>query len=666
MISNGLAEPYWLYVGVVVILGLCALMWHLSRLRQHALEQFASVKLVQVLTESVSVLRRRIKAAALLLGVALVFVALARPQWGFRWEEVRRRGIDILLAVDTSRSMLAKDIAPDRLQRAKLGIYDFISRLEGDRVGLIPFSGSSFLMCPLTMDYNAFEESLNALDTTIIPRGGTDIATAIQTAVRTFDEGETNFKILILVTDGEDLEGSALSAAQDAAAKGVKIYTIGVGTPAGEIIPIQSKRGIQYVKDESGNVVKSKLDESMLRQIAEATGGFYSPLGQRGEGLDAIYRDKLSLIPKEELTQRMRKVPLERFQWPLLFAIILLGMELLIRDRKGRMTSTQAAASMRTAVSGTGKAALSAWAVGMLLLASPTQASAAAHSQGWWDYQIGKFGSSKSAYSHALSEQPENGTLLFNHGAASYKAKNLDPAEASFRKALDSHDISLQNKAYYNLGNTIYKQGEATLNSDTSATIKKWEEALKAYDAAMKLNPEDEQAQSNYELVKKKIEILKKQQQQQDQQDQQQQQNQQNQQNPQQNQGGEGNNDQQQQNSDPKNDPKDNPQNSKQKQNQDSQNPQQPQNKQPPPPNQPDQPDQPDQKQNSENKPKDGKAQPGNKQGHKPQAAQRKPGEMSQAEARRLLESLKGEERKFYFLPQEAQRPNDPRNQRNW
>ena len=199
--------------------------------------------------------------------------------------EVKRKGIDILFAVDTSRSMLAEDLTPNRLERARLGIIDFVRRLEGDRVGLIPFAGSAFALCPLTLDYEAFRESLNALDTDLIPRQGTDLASAIKEAERLFDENGNNHRVLVLLTDGEDIQGDVIDAAKAAAKKGMAIYTVGVGSPEGANIPIQMRNGrTDFVRDESGKVVRTTLDESTLKKIAEETNALYVPLGRGARG----------------------------------------------------------------------------------------------------------------------------------------------------------------------------------------------------------------------------------------------------------------------------------------------------------------------------------------------------------------------------------------------
>ncbi len=225
-----------------MIAGLLFWLYRRFDVRQRAaLAEFASSHLLARLTASFSPGRRRLKRVLFVAAVAFIFVALARPQFGYHWEENKQRGIDILFAIDTSKSMLTQDVTPDRLTRAKLAITDFVNKLDGDRVGLIAFAGDAFLQAPLTLDYDAFEESLDAIDTSTIPRGGTDIASAIQEAQAAFGKETQNKKILVLITDGEDLEAKGIDAARAAAKDGLTIYTVGVGSPAGGLIPIPER-----------------------------------------------------------------------------------------------------------------------------------------------------------------------------------------------------------------------------------------------------------------------------------------------------------------------------------------------------------------------------------------------------------------------------------------
>ncbi|OQY47691.1 MAG: hypothetical protein B6240_05595 [Desulfobacteraceae bacterium 4572_87] len=507
------AHSIWLVAGAAACGILVLSFYHFQKKSTAALREFASGRLLEKLTQGVSPKKRMIKRAILVLAVASIFVALARPQMGFQWKEVKRKGIDILVAVDTSRSMLAKDVKPNRLERSKFGIMDFVSKLQGDRVGLLPFAGTAFLMCPLTLDYDAFGNSLDALDTDIIPQGGTDLAGAIYEAEATLNN-DANHKILILVTDGEDLEGEALTAATEAKKRGLTIFTIGVGTPSGELIPLApGGRDGAFVKDETGRPVKSRLDENMLQKIAEATGGRYEPLGQQAEGLEAIYRENLSLIPKHDLQERMQQVPIERFQWPLMAALVLLLMEFAISDRKRNRKPFPVIKTAYRRIPKAGRAAGVASLAVLLLLtivllgyrgahASPGNAETA--------YKAGNFDQAVLGYRSETLKNPEDPQLKFNLGTAAYKGKQYPEALASFKKALNASDINLQNQSYYNMGNTLYRQGEGTEKQNPQQTIQHWEASIEAYENALKLKPEDQDAGFNRDFVKKRLEALKK------------------------------------------------------------------------------------------------------------------------------------------------------------
>ncbi|MEY4484211.1 MAG: hypothetical protein RL693_1663, partial [Verrucomicrobiota bacterium] len=330
-----IAQPLWL---IACAAACAALIWQHRRFdlaQNAALAQFAAKRLLHKLTSSVSVSRRRVKRTLFMLGVGLLFVALARPQAGFEWQETHRKGLELLFAVDTSKSMLAQDVKPNRLDRAKLAVTDVVAKLKGDGVGLVAFSGDAFLQCPVTLDYSAFEESLAALDTNSIPRGGTNIASAIREAGAVFKTRTATEKILILITDGEDLDGEGITAAQQAAKDGVKIFTVGVGSATGELVPIPSENGgTEFAKDENGQHVKSHLDDATLQKIAQVTDGMYQPLGMQGEGLMKIYDEGLAHFARQDLSSRQAKVPLEKFHWVLLAALACFVSEMLIGNRR--------------------------------------------------------------------------------------------------------------------------------------------------------------------------------------------------------------------------------------------------------------------------------------------------------------------------------------------
>ena len=474
------ARPVWLYAAPVVCALVAWLFTRFDRRRESDLAKLVHPRFRSRLTPGSSPRLLLTKRISWLLCLLLLFVAAAGPQKGFEFREVKRRGIDILFAVDTSRSMLAEDLSPNRIERARLGIHDFISRLEGDRVGLIPFAGSSYALCPLTSDYDAFRESLNALDTDLIPKQGTDVASAINEAQRLFDEQNHNHRILVLITDGEDLQGDALDAAREAAKKGMVIYPIGVGSTAGVTIPIRlANGGTDLIRDQSGAPVTTSLDEATLRKIAEAANGLYVPLGRGAEGLDTIYREKLRLVPKNEIEGRMEKIPLERFEWPLSLAILCLVMDFLLPDRR-RSPKTPSLPSVARRHPRLSRTAVLP-AIALLLCLLPAAAPA----------------------------QIPDARVLYNQGTAAYAAGDFETSAGALRTALQTPDLTLQNRTYYNLGNALYRIGQASLTTSPEETIRTWEEALKAYADALALDPHDADARFNHDLVKRKLDGVK-------------------------------------------------------------------------------------------------------------------------------------------------------------
>src|SRR5215468_1674173 len=537
------AQPTWLFAGLATC---TALLWQFRRFDQRqrvALTLFASARLLPKLASSISTSRKLAKRVLFTLGVAFIFIALARPQVGFEFQETHRKGLELLFAVDTSKSMLAQDVKPDRLTRAKLAITDLVTKLNGDGVGLIAFAGSSFLQCPVTLDYDAFRESLDALDVNVIPRGGTDIASAIHEAEVVFKTRAAADKILILITDGEDLGGEAINAAQSATKSGVKIFTVGVGSTTGELVPVPSENGgTDFAKDENGRPVKSHLDETTLKKIAETTDGIYQPLGAQGEGLTNIYERGLTSFTRQDLKAREARIPLEKFHWALLAALVCFICELLIGNR--RRTPTL---QLRTA---TTAAALLLFAGLVSTQASPQSAEQA--------YQKSDFAKSLQDYAAVAAKEPAKAELQFNTGSAAYKAGDYAQAASGFEKSLKTERVPLQQEAYYNLGNTKYRLGQKTEKENPQNTIKTWEEAVKSYDAALQIKVGDPDAKHNRDFVQRKIEQLKKQEEQkkQDQQKQQDQKNQQ-QNNEQQQNKDQKDNDQQNQSQNQQNDSKD-------------------------------------------------------------------------------------------------------------
>ncbi len=500
------AHPLFLAAGAVLGLLLWFLWGYFETKRIVQLQRFVAAPLLKQLTANISSRRRLIKKILLLGAVFCCFVALARPQYGYRWIDVRHKGIDILFALDSSKSMLVEDIRPNRLERSKLAIMDFVSQLGGDRVGLMPFAGSSYLICPLTADYFAFEQSLAAVDTSIIPTGGTDIEQAIEAAENIL-RNEANHKILVLITDGENLQGNALTAARKAHEENMTIYAVGVGTAEGELIPDNSEGG--FIKDSSGAYVKSRLDERGLTGISESAGGMYVPLGSQGQGLETIYRQKLALIPKTELAEKRKKVPIDRFEWLIAVALLLLSIEFLLTGRKTvhHLPRFRFGLKKKKSKKSVSLPAIIACCVLLgVITDTPLKAS-----EGEKAYAAGNFLEAAEYYRQRLEKDPENPQLLYNSGTSAYKNNMLPDAAEKLTKALLSDDPGLQEKAYYNLGNVQYRRGEEVLTGDPQTAVKQWEQSLESYQGALSLNPENHNARYNHDLVKSRLDQLKQQ-----------------------------------------------------------------------------------------------------------------------------------------------------------
>jgi len=304
------------------------------RRKRRALTLFGNPELMGKMTATTSRTRQVWKTILGILGVLFLVLAAVRPQFGTKLEIARRSGVDIIVVLDTSLSMLTEDIKPNRLERAKQEIRSFIDKLAGDRIGLVAFSGVSFVQCPLTLDYSAAKIFLGVIDTDLIPVPGTAIGAAIRTATKAFNVRERKYKVVVLLTDGEDHTTDPVEAAKKAADEGVRIYTIGLGTRAGELIPVRDARGgVDYKRDRQGTPVKSRLDEATLEKIALATGGKYyrSTVGEME--LDRIY-EEISTMEKRELRSKKFTRYEERFQYPLFLAIVAFALEALLSDRR--------------------------------------------------------------------------------------------------------------------------------------------------------------------------------------------------------------------------------------------------------------------------------------------------------------------------------------------
>jgi Ca-activated chloride channel homolog len=482
------AYPIIFIIALVMIPLMLLWAFRMERNKQKLLQGFLAASLIKDLTISVSHRKKQLKVVLLAMGISLIVIAVARPQYGYVWEEVKSKGIDVVFAIDTSRSMLAQDMKPNRLERAKLAVLDFIEKMGTDRIGLVAFSGSAFLQCPLTLDYNAFRQSLEILEPGVIPVPGTDIASAITIAESAFNK-ENNFKILILITDGEDLDGNGIQVAADAAKRGVRVFTLGVGSQEGEIIPFINDQGQQdYVRDEAGNVVRTRLDEGTLRQISAASNGFYSPLGPLGEGLERVYSLGLEEIPRQDLNSRMNKQAIERYQWVLAAGIFLLILEWLIGTRKSVARRTKQAAAVLLIFG---------------FLGLPNQNLEASPYKAQKHLRKGEFVEAEKLYREAIEEEPEDMRLVYNLGISLYRQGKYADSVTVFNQALEgaNDDPDLQADILYNMGNATYRIGEAKISDRQPETRKDWAKAQEYYQGSLVIRPDDLDTQANLKFL---------------------------------------------------------------------------------------------------------------------------------------------------------------------
>ena len=327
------AQPAFLYCFIPLVL-LGVLLWYLARRKDAALARIGAPGLITRLSASVNRTGRRWKTALWFVALILLVITLARPRWGSQVEYVERRGVEIMVALDISESMLAEDLKPNRLARAKLEISELMDQLEGNAIGLVLFSGAAFVQFPLTSDFATARTFLDSAKPGLISRPGTAIAEAIDIAVNGFDEERATQKVIILLTDGENHEGDYAAAAQKAAERGIIIYTIGFGSPDGEPIPQYDFNGnlVDYKRDHNGEVVLSRLDESALQEIAVTTGGRYYRAVPDGREIGFL-ADAIGQLQTSELESRFETRRVERFQWFLGLAILALVVGELIPER---------------------------------------------------------------------------------------------------------------------------------------------------------------------------------------------------------------------------------------------------------------------------------------------------------------------------------------------
>lgn len=491
------AQPRLLLMAVILTPLLAwFLIWSFGRQRS-ALSQFVRERLWPDLTVGVSSRRRILKRCLLTGALGSLLLALAQPRLGLGEEAAEASGRDIIVCVDVSRSMMATDAIPSRLARAKLACYDLISVAKSDRIGLVAFAGSAFLQCPLALDGEAFRQNVAALDPDSIPEPGTVIGDALDVALEGFGKDSVTRKAVILITDGEDHDEDAVAAAGRLSTAGVHLFTLGVGTPSGEILRSVDPYGNSvFLKDEGGNPVRSRLNSELLTEISAAARGFYLPL-QTSKTMQELYDRGIKPMEATRFESSKVRARIERFQWPLGVGLMFLLIEFMVSE------------AIRPKIRGRRKGAKAGLSLGIaatVLLAVVPGALSAGTDEALKKYEQGEFKISREIYESEARRIPEDLRLPFNAGAAAYRDGDFKGAAGLFEQVLRAPELKLQQQGWFNLGNARFRGGEQ--EKDPAKKKEQWEQALASFSAAAKMDPNDLDARENADFVRQSIQSM--------------------------------------------------------------------------------------------------------------------------------------------------------------
>lgn len=488
-------DPIYLYA-LVVIPVLAFIRWWMVIRQRKQLRRFGDMELVRQLMPDVSRFRPLVKFCLLLTALALMIVMLARPQMGTKISHEKRTGIETIIALDISNSMLAEDVAPSRLDRAKMMVENLVDHFTNDKIGLIVFAGEAFVQLPITSDFVSAKMFLSSIEPSLIETQGTDIAAAVTMATHSFTQEEGVGKAIIVITDGEDHEGGAMEAAQEAKDKGMRVYMLGIGSTKGAPIPVAGSH--DYMKDNTGATVMSALNEDMCKQVAEAGGGAYIHVENNSNAQEQLNHE-LDKLAKKEISSTVYSDFDEQFQAVGILVLLLLIAEICILEIKNpRLRKIHLFSRKKVAI------------ILLLLMAVGAQAQGDRDyiRQGNKQFRAGKFAEAEVDYRKAIEKNAKNPQAAYNLGNALLAQKKDSAAIVQYQQAakLETNQ-KRRSYAYHNIG--VICQGHQMYG-----------EAIEAYKEALRNNPNDDETRYNLELCKRQ-----QKQQQQNQQNQQQKQN---------------------------------------------------------------------------------------------------------------------------------------------
>lgn len=442
------------------------------------------------------------------LAMACLVFAVAQPRWGEEQLEIPDKGRNVFIAIDTSRSMLARDVAPDRLTRARLAAHDLVMELAGERVGLLAFAGRAYLQAPLTTDHDAIIESLLSFDHTIIEWGGSNIGDLLDVTMRAIKTLPKSNYALVLFSDGGDADQNLVPYIQKLTAAGVIIITVGVGTEGGTLIPSPEMEG-DYVRDETGNVVRSQLESGVLQQLASATGGRFLKLGTQPLTRSAI-QPVLDRLTEQQAANRQTSRPIERFAWPLGLGMFFLMLAWIISSLPRPAARPVVLALIAVAFIPAPSAhatSVQETLQSLVQRKGPTPEDAREALEGR-DYVH-----ARELYEKLLAQKDYDEAarqeLLYGLAAAEHALTNYDGSVKNFSEVLHTQDKSLRARAHRGIGHTLYDQGVRGLQQQPKITIQRWTDALRHLDAALEIDPENKELSENRDHVAKMLDQLR-------------------------------------------------------------------------------------------------------------------------------------------------------------
>ena len=472
-------EPTYLYLLAALPL-IAILRWVLERKQLKRLKLFGDPTLLRHLMPDVSKMRPVVKFWMLLAAMALIIVMMARPQMGTRISHEKRTGIESIIAMDISNSMLAEDVTPSRLDRTKMMVENLVDNFTDDKIGLMVFAGDAFVQLPITSDYVSAKMFLSEIEPSLIATQGTDIATAINMAANSFTQQQGVGKAIIVITDGEDHEGGALEAAKAAKKKGMRVYVLGVGSDKGAPIPLGNG---DYMKDRTGNTVMTKLNEEMCRQIAEAGGGAYIHVDNNTNAQRQL-DSELAKLSKKEMQSTIYSDYDEQFQAFGIIAIILLILEICILESKNPI-------ARRLNIFGRKQRTTTLIVALLVASASFAQNDRRYITQGNKLFRSGQFDKAEVAYRKAIEKNPRNPQAHYNLGNSLMAQKKDSAAVQSFQKSTELETSKIRKAmAFHNMGVVCQQH-------------KMYGEAIEAYKNSLRLNPKDDATRYNLELCKR-------------------------------------------------------------------------------------------------------------------------------------------------------------------